>query len=254
MKMLALTIGALLLAHAEPRDSEAAKPATTKLSLGAYTSAPNVVVLGSLSLGTSRIDAIWISMKDLRFREESPCDKAIQTYAQGPVTGELVGGAVSGLPESATTTVGRYCRFELTLRRSRAKSAGAPLDLRRASIQVLGQRADGVRFVIRTRLDIVLSLQAIDERGFAIVEGTNRLFLAVDAARWMAGIDFTVAEISHEGPNAVIRIDDKSNPDLLTVFQKNLPSGLSLFRDVDGDGVLSPSDRGAQGTIASGGP
>jgi hypothetical protein len=248
LQKFVLAVGILLVGQQNWLNTESARPALVEFSLVGYTSAPRVVVLGSMGVGT-RIDAIWISLKDLKFHVKSKA--ATSTYAHGPITAELVDGFATGLPESASLDAGQYSGFEFSLRRSKGQARGTPFDLRGASIILQGHRADGVRFLVRTRLDNVFNLHS-KTQGFAVTEGHQRLFLAVDAARWMAGVDLSVAEIHHDGAIEVIRVDDMANTRLLRIFQRNLLRGFALFRDTDGDGAFGPRDRIDK--LASGGP
>lgn len=246
MKGLLPVVGALLLA---------AKPPTAKLGLTGWSSEPELVALGTLGVSEAQIEEIWISMKDVRLHEASTCRKGSQrVQVRGPITGELVSGRAVGLPDSAVVEAGRYCGLELTLRRAKGTTAGVPPKLRGASILVEGRRGDGVRFLVRSRLETTPWLGALPAQGFEVADGTARLFLAVDAARWMAGLDLAAAEVTDDGSTRVIRIDDKSNPELLAVFERNVAAGLSLFRDADGDGLLGADERAPEDVLASGGP
>ena len=233
---LAFGTGSFAL-HAEVH---ADKHANVTLSLATYSSEPSV---GFADADASvRIEAIWMTMQDLRFREASVCNRsAVPIAIPGPITAELVRRRVTGLAD-AKLVVARYCAFELAFRKSRGKADGATADLRGASIVILGKRRDGVRFVLRCRLDTAPRLRAHDLEGFA-VSGSPRFILAADVGRWMTGLDLSTAVVEGDGGRQEIRIDDKTNPELLTTFRGNVEAGLGLFGDADGDNVLDEVER-----------
>lgn len=239
-RCLAVVTCSVALHAAAHADNQADKHANVTLSLATYSSEPSIGFADSES--AIRIEAIWITMQDLRFRKASVCNRsAVPVAISGPITAELVRRRVTGAAE-AKLVVARYCAFELAFRKSRGKVDGAPAELRAASIVILGKRRDGVRFVLRCRLDTAPRLRAHDLEGFA-VSGSSRFILAADVGRWMTGLDLSAAVVDGDGGRQEIRIDDEANPELLAAFRRNLEAGLGLFGDADGDSVLDEGER-----------
>ena len=113
--------------------------------------------------------------------------------------------------------------------------------MRGATVMVRGRRDDGARFVLRSRRRDLVQLVA-PPKGVKIAAGRSRLILAADLGRWMAGIDLAAVPPGR-GRDETIRIDDGSNREILRTFEQNLLAGLSLCRDEDDDGSLSPRER-----------
>lgn len=244
MNPLILATGVLALLGSRPVATEPSKTATVTLALTAYSSNTNSLALGPVGTSEVQITELWISIKDVRLRDVASCDRPkARAELKGPFTAELVGAKGGPLP-ALSTEPGHFCRVDATLRRSAAKAEGTPARLRGYSIFVRGRLRDGASFEVRSRLAATLIVRSVDPQGFAVAAGAGRLFLAVDAARWMNGLDLATADPEGgTGPGHVLRIDDKTNPALLARFEKNVPPGLGLFRDEDGDGVLSPRER-----------
>lgn len=232
LALLCLALAGAGTAHADP--------ATVKLSLAAYSSDPGSVGFATSASGV-RIDAIWVSMTDLRLQSASECDAtSVPPITLGPITADLTKRATSDL--SAVLPPGRYCALDLTWRKSRGRTQDAPAVLRGASIVVQGRRADGMRFVLRTRVSSSPRLRAIELRGFSIA-GVTHLILAADIARWMSGLDLSTAEVSGTDTRWEVRIDETMNSELLERFQQNVDAGLSLFGDPNADRILDEAER-----------
>jgi hypothetical protein len=219
--------------------SARAETTNVPLSVSAYSSDPAV---GFADGGTGlRIEAAWITFRDVRFRPSSSCSAIPPVAVHGPVTADVVARRSTGLGE-ARLRLARYCAFELAFRSSRGRVTEAPSDLRGVTVVVYGRRADGLKFVVRCRLDSIPRFRAKDVGGFAITAET-RLILAADIGRWLRGIDLSTADLSGDGPRQEIRIDDRTNSELLSIFRSNVEPGLALFDDVDGDGAIGDSER-----------
>jgi hypothetical protein len=214
-----------------------------ELRLTVYSSSAEVVIGEELAAKDAvKVEAVWLSLKDLAFRDLASCRATPRAQIKGPVMAELVSGKVAGLPEHVVAPAWS-CGLDLTLRRTKPGAEGLPSELRGRSLLVLLRRGDGVPVIVRSRLDRTIALEAVEAEGFAPADGTPRLFLAVDAARWLRGLDLDGAESSGSGAGEVVRIDEKSNRDLLEAFEANVPAGLAVFRDEDGDGALGERER-----------
>jgi hypothetical protein len=219
----------------EPRDAERPARSVVSLVFASYSSQPQTIGFA--------VDAIWIAMQDVQVRPATSCKRSSpKPIIAGRVTAELVKRQLTS-SEIADLEVARYCAFELQLRSARGKVAGAPSELRGASIVIVGRRADGVRFVLRSRLDNALVLRARELEGFAVSGPRTHWIVGVDVARWMANVDLALADATGEGRQREVRIDEKSNPDLLATFNANVEAGFALFDDRNADRTLDEAER-----------
>jgi hypothetical protein len=223
----------------EPLDVDLSELGTVTIAFVSYSSHPDMV--GFSDSANVRIDAVWLASRDAHVRPTSSCRRtSAKVVVPGPFTAELVRGAFRS--DEAKLTTKSYCAFELPLRRSSGRNAGAPSELRGASIVIRGRRADGVSFVLRSRLDSELLLRANELEGFTIARGTTWI-VGVDVNRWMTGVDLSSAEISSDGSERKVRIDESANSELLAVFNANVAAGVGLFNDRNGDRVLDSSEK-----------
>jgi len=234
-----LALLALLISVFEPLDAERPARSPVTLTFALYSSTPDAI--DATSSAKIRIDAVWIGLQDARLRPTTACKGAdAKAVVAGSFTVELV-------KRLATTTetkleVARYCAFEVQLRRTKGRFAGAPSDLKNASIVVDGRRADGVAFTIRSRLDSTLTLRAVELEGFALSDAGARWIAGIDIARWFENLD--LLEASADSPRGrTVVIDEKSNPELLAKFNANVEQGFALFDDGNGDKNLDTEER-----------
>jgi hypothetical protein len=233
-----LAVLALAISVLEPLDAERPARSPVTLTFALYSSTPDAI--DATATAKTRIDALWIGLQDARLRPATACKGAdAKVVVPGPFTVELV-------KRQATTTetkreVGRYCMFEVQLRRTRGRATGAPSELKGASIVIEGRRNDGLPFTIRSRLDIALALRAGDLEGFAIPEGGARWIAGIDVARWLEDID--IGDATADSPRGRVVIDEKSNPELLAKFNANVEHGFALFEDRNGDRNLDAEER-----------
>lgn len=234
--MMLLVLCASLI---EPLDAERTETGTVSIAFVSYSSSPDVI--GFSDSAAVRIDAVWLASQDAQVRPASSCRRSsAKVVVPGPFTAELVRGAFRS--DEAKLVTKSYCAFELSLRRSSGRSAGAPSELRGASIVIRGRRADGVSFVLRSRLDSAVLLRANELDGFTIVRGTTWI-VGVDVNRWMSGVDLASAEISSDGSERKVRIDESANTEILAAFDANVAAGVGLFDDRNGDRVLDSEEK-----------
>lgn len=250
MKTLLMLLGITL---AVPADRKETSVREVRLSVAGFSSQPDTVAAGASVLAGMQVDEVWVSFKNLALRDSATCKEDGAAQVKGPVTAELVGGRAVGLPERVKLTAARYCGVALTLQKWRGKGDGVSPDLRGYSILIRARRDDGTRIVLRSRAAERIWLAAGSETGFAVADEGARWILAADLARWLGGLDFTSADVSQQGGTAVIKIDDRTNKDLLATFEQGLAAGLGLYHDADGDGALSDSERTGDARLASGG-
>lgn len=234
-----LALLALLISLFESLDAERRPQSPVTLTFVGYSSKPGTI--DATSTAKTRIDAVWVGLQDAQLRPATACKGADATaVVPGSFTVELV-------KRYATTTetkleVGRYCTFELKLRRTKGRATGAPSAMKGASIVIEGRRNDGIKFTIRSRLDTALALRAADLEGFAIPEGGARWIAGIDVARWLESVD--LADATGDAPQRrTIVIDEKSNPELLAKFNANVEHAFALFEDRNGDGNLDAEER-----------
>jgi hypothetical protein len=237
----ACLLAALCTTLLEPLDAERVAHSSVSLALTAYSTEPTTV--GFDNAAAVRIDAIWIALQDARVWPRTSCKRSsAKAVISGTFTAELISKLVHG-SAPAELDLGRYCAFEVQLRRSRGKVAGAPADLRGASIVIEGRRADGAQFVLRARLETAPLLRANELEGFTVGDARTSWIVGVDVARWLSGVDLGSAETTADGEDRKVRIDDKTNAELLDRFNANVAGGFALFADRNADRNLDPDER-----------
>jgi hypothetical protein len=197
------------------------------------------------------VSAAWIVIERVRLR---PAGGDCEGDDEIEVEGQLVLDLESGAPVPALSDLelagGRYCRLEVKWQTLDGDvPAGAPDQLVDAAIVVTGD-AGGVPFVIRSERQDELRIDAIDDEGFAIAEGTSGLFVGFDLVAWLGDIDFTGLEVD----GGEILIDDDNNPEALEQFDDALVAATRLFDDDDDDGSLDDDERDDDDTLAAGSP
>ncbi len=128
---------------------------------------------------------------------------------------------------------GAFCSLQLPFARVPSDAADAPVDLRGHAIVLAGELADGTPFSIESDLAQVVRLQAAAS-GFDISRERANTLIAFDFAAWLKDLD--LANASREGGRIIV--SETSNITLLRAFEAQLASGVALYRDTDGDGVL----------------
>jgi hypothetical protein len=230
-----LLLAALSVVVAEPLDTQ--PDASVVLTFSAYSSDESVMAAGGT--GSIRVDAVWIQLQDARVRPTSSCKRsAARAVIPGSFAVELM-TKVSTAAERVSVAADQYCAFEIKIRRASSRVAGAPTELRGASVVVLGHRGDGARFVLQSRADTSPVLQARALDGFA----PANWILGIDVARWFKGVDLGTAELTPDTRDRIVRIDTTTNPELLSAFDANVNAGLTLFVDANADRILDTSER-----------
>lgn len=230
----------LLVTVLEPFEAERAQMCSVSISFAAYSSDSSISIGGTSS---TKIDEIWIAMQDARVRPATACKRnAARSILAGTFSAELVRRLTMGA-DAEQLQVDRYCAFEVQLRKLRGKIDGAPTELRGASIVVRGHRADGTAFVLQSRVTPSVLLRARALEGFSAAAPNVSWIVGVDVARWFAGFDLTTGEINGELRDRVLRIDEKTNPELLAAFNANVEKGFALFEDANRDRTLDPEEQ-----------
>lgn len=231
--------------------AHAAPPVNVALGFAGYASDASLA-LGAREAAVNHVEQAWLSVERLRFHEAGRRDDpAGRSDLAGPVFVELVGGRAVGGRDALRLEVRRYAGVDGAFHVVE-REGESPRDMGGASILVLGRRADGVRFVIRSQRADSMDLRATAPRGFAVREADVGLFVGIDLSAWLRGVDLRAAEVDHAGDTPLIRIDERSNTEMLQVFERNVPAGIALFRDEDADGVLSIREHASDKPLASG--
>jgi hypothetical protein len=239
MKLRLFAISACWLGAANATPS---RQSEITFSLAAYSSEPASIGFGAPS--SVHIETIWISIHDLALVRGGSCKRVERrTIVSGAVTAELVTGRAIGMPATVAIELGPYCGLRVAVRRSQSDSTGVPAEFRTLSIMIRGRRPDGVRITIRSELAVSSMLPAHQVEGFTISDHTPSWILAIDVARWMAGLELSLADATGDRAYREVRIDHRTNADLLARFNANVPAGFGLFLDVNGNRMLDTDER-----------
>jgi len=234
--LLAVLVAVALVASCTA--SETGNPvAERKMTLLARSSDDAVMLLDPVVDDGVSIEQAWIVLDDIRFESGAQCDDGDENEADipGPIIVDLIDRPDPfelALPDAA------YCRVRVRFDRAEALPAGAPSELEDAAIVLRGTRADGARFVIRSRREPEAEVRSRDEP-FQLTHATASLILAFDIGRWLQGVDLEGAEPNADG---VIQIDDDHDDDRLERFETNVEAAMDLFDDHDHDGSLDDDE------------
>jgi hypothetical protein len=207
------------------------------LGYDAYSSAPSValqsVALSGTTQDVTEVQSAWLVLGDVSFLADGPCI----TYGaiNAPVPGLGAGDHVSSQapPTSFELESGRYCGARVPLFASEETSGDTPPDLSGHSLMLSGKLGDGRSFELRSTRQAPLVLRAT--RAFELDQRASGVLIGFDVAHWLEDLPWGDAESDDAG---VIAIDEGHNAELLRGFEHKLPGGVSLFRDLDGDGLL----------------
>lgn len=130
---------------------------------------------------------------------------------------------------------GAFCSVELPFQPVAADDTKAPVELRGHGIVVAGELADGTPFLLQSDQAPLIRLQG-EANGFEFSPRAPNALIAFDFATWLKDVDWAGASVD----SGQIVVDAGSNTDILRGFESQLASGVALYRDADGDGVLDP--------------
>lgn len=244
-----LALGLIAAASCGPKGgTDVGNGATVKLNVRGYEPA---ATSGAQSLKLEsgvELDAVWVAIDKVRLQPGGSCggnDNANVDF-EGPAFADLIGVGVVGEVPQFDIAGGDYCRLRVNLHDVTAEElpAGAPAELADSSVLVIGRRADGVPFTIRTDQKMELKLDAT--RSSFDLAGDEPLIIGFDLG---ALID-SVALDSFPGPT--ITIDTASTPSVVAQFDQALRTSPSLFRDENADGALSAPEHAQGKAIAQG--
>lgn len=181
------------------------------------------------------VESAWVSIDEVRLVEMGACegDAEVDYAVSGPFPTDLV--AVTREPIQINAPAADYTLLRVDL-------AGGPNGgevLGRDSVVVLGSRADGVPFAIRSDQGFDLELRG--EGGtFAVDEAQRGLILDFNMDTWIGDIGLQYAAPEDDG---TIRVDDDHNLAILEAFEAAAGAALGLYGDDDRDGERDDDER-----------
>lgn len=222
--------------------------ATAALEVRAYQGTAEQQKAGAMVLvdGT-RVDEAWMVVERIRLRPGAVCSGGDdEVDVEDPLIAELLEGGVLGGPASFPIEPGPFCRLRVRFHDidAAAMPAGSPADLGGLSILVKGAREDGTAFVVRSRVNDELELEAKDG-SFQLGAGRNPLFLAYELGTWTAALD-----LGSLPGGADIEIGNDANAERLQAFEDAVKASARLFRDANDDGELSVDEHEADSALA----
>jgi hypothetical protein len=218
-----------------------------ELAYNTHASDPAVAALRT-SEGGAQVDSAWLVLGDARFVDAAHCERRdeVEFNVQG------LGAGDHATPAAAVSEfqleVGDYCGLELPLIRAAAGELpdDAPAQLEGHSIVIEGEGADGRPFRIESGAELPLFLAA-DDGSFLMDADGAQVLVGFDVSVWLSDVDLSSATASDDG---VVVVSSDSNSGLLDAFEQNLPRGVALFRDPEGQRVVD--EAGAE--LAHGAP
>lgn len=210
------------------------------LGYDAYSSAESVSLAASSLAGAVQADveSTWLVLGKVSFVPKTGASCAVSSSADsGPSAPGLGAGdhvKTQAPPTQLALVSGLYCGVKLALDRSPANTKDIPADLIEHSLLVQGRLDDGRSFELLSALEAELPLRSDTSDGFELDADRAGVLIGFDLASWLEGLPWRNATDT----DGKIVADAAHNPALLAEFEKRLPTGISLFRDADGDGKL----------------
>lgn len=255
-KHASLVLGVLALASfghgCGPRGgTDVGNGVTATFDLGAYENdTANEVDPLLLDHGV-RIEQLWISVGRFRLSRNGSCSSADgpdKLALDGPLIADLTReDSAPGTSEEVFVDEAAYCRLRARLVPVDPSDLpeGAPAELGGAALLVVGTRADGVAFTVRSSSNVMLSLDTAQDHPFELA-GREGLMIAFDAQAAANALDLDDLEVV----DGVIIVDQRTNASKLAAFENALRKTAKLFRDEDADGLLSPTESAVDKALA----
>lgn len=225
--------------------TETGNPVTAELRVHGHSSMPGQVAVVT-DAGGAVVTGLWMRMPSVAM-VDADCATAVASAdglgARDYAANALVELAIDDAP---------LCALWVALDPQAAAPVDAPPALAGATVLVVGQRADGTPFVIRSTRAGTIAVAGVSGP-FRVTATTPGLLLGFDVATWLGDVDLDGAT---PGADGVVRIDAATDPVRLAAFEAALGRGAELFRDVNQNGeVDGPEDAriargGALGTGA----
>lgn len=203
------------------------------LSYTGYSSNPDYGVREDGAVAT--IANAWLDLDSVSISPDGACGNSGEPFSV-PALG--VGDHAAGNHNSTaySAKAGAFCSVGLPFARvSEANAANLPEELRGKSLLITGTLVDGTPFSIASDVRQLIQLRA-SAPGFVLSADQADAVIAFDFGAWLDGVDFAAAD----RVDGQIVISFSSNNGLLGAFEENLPAGVALYRDRDGDGLVDP--------------
>jgi hypothetical protein len=200
---------------------------------------PQTVAI-SQGTGGTVIEQAWFAIGVISFIREGQCSEFAEI--DYPVGESLVTADFTDEKTVVEIDIesGSYCGVIVTLqKRTTELPDGAPPELGDHSVVLVGQRADGVSFILahpeQDELEIINQVSG----PFSVGPSEDPLSLSFDMAILLKDVNLDAAELD---PDGTIHIDEQSNRELLDGFEYNLECALTLYTDADDNGELDTND------------
>ncbi len=201
--------------------------------MNTHSSAPELVALreGEAPLVVSEV---WLSLGSIELREGESCVAPAEQFSS-----LALGAADHAHPEPAFTGVeapsGNYtCMSAAILPIQGSVPDGAPVEFEGQSILIRALLDDTTSVTVKTTTALDVPILAL-AGSYSLADDQASFFLGFDVAEWLAPLDFTNAD---REPDGSVQVSATENTALHEAFLSNVPGGLELYRDADGDGVL----------------
>lgn len=206
---------------------------TAQFALNAHSSDPTAVSLGE---GTAPlvVQEVWLSLGALGLVEGANCADPMAQFSSEPL-----GAGDHAHPDPAFTDfelpAGNYeCVSAVIVPTAGPLPEEAPPEFARQSILIRGRLNETTPVTVASDATFEVPIPAL--AGSYLLESDQVAFLlGFDVAKWLGALDWTNADLE---PDGSIRVSPTSNESLYENFLSNVPPGLELYRDADGDGAL----------------
>jgi hypothetical protein len=206
---------------------------TAQFALNAHSSEPQVVALraGDAPLV---VQEVWLSLGAIDLREGENCADPSAQYSS-----ELIGSADHAHPEPAYTEValpeGSYQCVNTAIVPSESPLPDlAPADFYGKSILIRALLNGTTLVTVTTDAEFEVSIPAL-AGAYSLDSEQAAFLLGFDVAKWLAALDLASADLEQDGS---LLVSPTNNESLYETFLSNVPLGLELYRDADGDGAL----------------
>lgn len=218
---------------------------TAELLLNARSSNNQAVTLRQAG-GAVVVEQAWLTLDTLSFREGTDCAVPSESLAT-PKIGLGDHSGPDALRLNMNVKPGSYCQATATFTNGQVeKPLGAPEQVLDHSIVIVGRLEDGTPLTIASNFAAPVHLDAT-QGAFEWGTDPSALLVEFDLAVWLKGIDLAGAA---RDPVLGIVLDEGNNQSALTTFEGNVAPGVTLYRDIAGNGDVDPEDiKAAEGSL-----
>ncbi len=210
---------------------------TAELLLNARSSNHQAVTLRQAG-GAVVVEQAWLTLDTLSFREGADCTIPNESLST-PKIGLGDHSGPDALRLNMDVKPGSYCQATATFMNGQVeKPLGAPEQVLDHSIVIVGRLEDGTPLTIASNFAAPVQLDAT-QGAFEWGTDSSALLVEFDLAVWLKAIDLAGAV---RDPVLGIVIDELNNQSALTTFEGNVAPGVTLYRDIAGNGDVDPGD------------